>query len=97
METKPVPQLDTIQASILDVVGNTPIVRLPKGFDKDVKCEILLKLEFMNPSGSIKDRIALHMVKQAEHKGLLKKGGRIVECSSGNTGAGLAMVAASLG
>ena len=97
METKPVPQLNTIQASILDAVGNTPIVRLPKGFDKDVKCEILMKLEFMNPSGSIKDRIALHMVKQAEHKGLLKEGGRIVECSSGNTGAGLAMVAAALG
>ncbi|MDG2309752.1 MAG: pyridoxal-phosphate dependent enzyme [Planctomycetota bacterium] len=97
MEVTPISELQPISANILDAVGNTPLVRLPAGFDPEVKCEVLLKLEFMNPSGSIKDRIALHMVRQAEKSGALKKGGRIVECSSGNTGAGLAMVAAALG
>jgi cystathionine beta-synthase len=96
MEVTPISQLQPISDNILDAVGNTPLVRLPAGFDPEVKCEVLLKLEFMNPSGSIKDRIALHMVRQAEKSGKLKKGGRIVECSSGNTGAGLAMVAAAL-
>ncbi|MDP6963972.1 MAG: cysteine synthase family protein, partial [Planctomycetota bacterium] len=97
MAVTPISQIQPISASILDAVGNTPLVRLPADFDPEVKCEVLLKLEFMNPSGSIKDRIALHMVRQAEKSGALKKGGRIVECSSGNTGAGLAMVAAALG
>ena len=97
MEVTPISQLQPISENILDAVGNTPLVRLPADFDPAVKCEVLLKLEFMNPSGSIKDRIALHMVRQAEKSGQLKKGGRIVECSSGNTGAGLAMVAAALG
>ncbi len=83
--------------SILDAIGNTPMVRLPQGFDPEVQCEVLLKLEYLNPGGSTKDRIALHMVREAERKGLLKPGGRIVECSSGNTGAGLCMVAATLG
>ncbi|MFT7516403.1 MAG: cystathionine beta-synthase [Myxococcota bacterium] len=97
MEVTPISQLNPISDNILNAVGNTPMVRLPAGFDPEVKCEVLLKLEFMNPSGSIKDRIALHMVRKAEKAGLLKKGGRIVECSSGNTGAGLAMVGAALG
>lgn len=83
--------------TILETIGGTPLVRLPRGFDPEVKCEVLLKCEFLNPGGSIKDRIALHMVREAERKGLLKKGGRIVECSSGNTGAGLCIVAAVLG
>ena len=83
--------------TILEAVGGTPMVRLPRGFDPEVRCEVLLKCEFVNPGGSIKDRIALHMVREAERKGLLKKGGRIVECSSGNTGAGLCIVAAALG
>lgn len=83
--------------SILDAIGNTPMVRLPQGFDPEVQCEVLLKLDYLNPGGSTKDRIALHMVREAERKGLLKPGGRIVECSSGNTGAGLCIVAATLG
>jgi cystathionine beta-synthase len=83
--------------TILDAIGNTPLVRLPMGFDPEVKCEVLLKVDYLNPGGSMKDRIALHMVHAAEKKGLLKPGGRIVECSSGNTGAGLCVVAAALG
>lgn len=86
-----------VHDSILDAIGRTPMVRLPRGFDPAVRCEILLKVEFTNPGGSVKDRIALFMVREAERKGLLKPGGRIVECSSGNTGFGLCMVAAALG
>ncbi len=86
-----------VHDSILSAIGETPLVRLPAGFEPGVECEILLKVEFTNPSGSIKDRIALFMVREAERKGLLKPGGRIVECSSGNTGAGLCLVAAALG
>lgn len=83
--------------NVLEAIGGTPMVRLPRGFDPEVRCEVLLKCEFLNPGGSIKDRIALHMVREAERKGQLQKGGRIVECSSGNTGAGLCVVAAALG
>jgi len=83
--------------SILDAIGGTPLVRLPAGFDPEVRCEVLLKLEFMNPGGSVKDRMALHMVRCAEKRGDLKPGGSIVECSSGNTGFGLCVVAAALG
>ncbi|PCH80888.1 MAG: cystathionine beta-synthase [Planctomycetota bacterium] len=83
--------------NILEAVGETPLVRLPEGFDPEVRCEVLLKLEFVNPGGSIKDRIAIGMINSAARQGLLAPGGRIVECSSGNTGAGLAMAAAVLG
>ncbi len=86
-----------ICATILDAIGNTPLVRLPKDFAPEVKCEVLLKVDYLNPGGSLKDRIALHMVRAAEQRGDLKPGGRIVECSSGNTGAGLCVVAAALG
>ncbi len=86
-----------VQDSILDAIGRTPMIRLPRGFDPELRCEVLLKVEFTNPGGSVKDRIALHMVREAERKGLLKPGGRIVECSSGNTGFGLCLVAAALG
>lgn len=83
--------------SILDVIGDTPLVRLPSSFEPGVTAEVLLKLEFANPGGSVKDRIALRMVREAERRGLLRPGGTIVECTSGNTGAGLCMVAAALG
>lgn len=83
--------------SVLEAIGGTPLVRLPADFDDQPRCEIYLKLEFLNPSGSIKDRIALAMVRGAESRGELKPGGRIVECTSGNTGAGLCVVAACLG
>lgn len=81
--------------SILGAIGNTPHVRINKLFDKDV--EIWMKLERANPGGSIKDRIALAMIEDAERRGVLSKGSIIVEPTSGNTGVGLAMVAAVKG
>lgn len=82
--------------SILEAIGNTPLIRLNK-LGKKTGAEILVKLERCNPSGSIKDRIALAMVEDAETRGLLKPGSTIVEPTSGNTGIGLAMVAAAKG
>lgn len=81
-----------IANNILELVGGTPLVRL--NYLNDSKAEVLVKLEFFNPSGSVKDRAALAMVEDAEAKGLLKKGGLIIEPTSGNTGIGLALVAA---
>lgn len=81
--------------NILEAIGNTPHVRINKLFDKNV--EVWIKLERQNPGGSIKDRIALSMVEDAEKSGALKKGNIIVEPTSGNTGVGLAMVAAVKG
>ncbi len=80
-----------IYGSILDLIGNTPMVRLAKVVDKG-SAEIFAKLEMFNPGGSVKDRIALNMIEQAEKKGLLKPGSVIVEPTSGNTGIGLAIV-----
>jgi len=85
-----------IHDSILDTIGNTPIVRL-RNMARDCKAELVAKIEFMNPGGSVKDRIAVQIVAEAEAKGLLKPGGTIVEATSGNTGTGLAMVAAVRG
>jgi cysteine synthase A len=81
--------------SILDTIGTTPHVRLNRLFDPRV--EVWMKLERANPGGSIKDRIALSMIEDAEKRGILKKGSHIVEPTSGNTGIGLAMVAAVKG
>lgn len=81
---------------ILGIVGNTPLIKLNK-ITKDVNATILAKLEFMNPGGSVKDRIAVYMVEKAIKNGLLKPGGTIVEATSGNTGIGLAMYAAVKG
>lgn len=81
--------------TILDTIGNTPHVRLRRLFDARV--EVWMKLERANPGGSIKDRIALSMIEDAEARGVLKPGGIIVEPTSGNTGIGLAMVAAVKG
>jgi cysteine synthase A len=78
--------------TILETIGNTPHVRINKLFNKNY--EVWYKLERFNPGGSIKDRIALSMIEDAEKKGLLKAGSIIVEPTSGNTGIGLAMVAA---
>jgi cystathionine beta-synthase len=90
--------LDGVQyfGSILDTVGHTPLVRL-RGLARDCPAPVLAKLEFFNPGGSVKDRIGLAMVEAAEKDGTLKPGGTIVECTSGNTGLGLAMVAAVRG
>ena len=83
-------------ANILDAVGNTPIVKLNRVVG-DIAADIYVKLEYMNPAGSMKDRIAINIVNAAEKEGRLKPGGTIVEATSGNTGAGLAMVAAVRG
>jgi cystathionine beta-synthase len=82
--------------TIIDLVGNTPIVRLDR-ISQDVPGTILAKLEFMNPGGSNKDRIGLAMIEAAERDGKLKPGGTIVEPTSGNTGVGLAIAAAQKG
>lgn len=83
--------------SILDTIGNTPLLRLNKLFAHRPDVEVWVKLERANPGGSIKDRIALSMIEQAEKDGLLTPDSVIVEPTSGNTGVGLAMVAAVKG
>ncbi|MBI2792628.1 MAG: cysteine synthase family protein [Gammaproteobacteria bacterium] len=82
--------------NILECIGNTPLVKLQRVIS-DNSATVLVKCEFMNPSGSIKDRMALYIIEQAEKKGLLKKDGVIVENTSGNTGLSLAMIAAVKG
>ncbi|WP_273837077.1 cysteine synthase A [Guptibacillus sedimenti] len=85
-----------IANSITDLIGQTPIVKLNRIADEG-HAEVYLKLEFMNPGSSVKDRIALAMIEAAEEKGELKPGDTFVEPTSGNTGIGLAMVAAAKG
>lgn len=82
--------------SILELIGHTPLVRL-SSLVKPGWASILVKLEFLNPGGSIKERVALAMVAEAEARGLLKPGGALVEATSGNTGVALAMLAAVKG
>jgi cystathionine beta-synthase len=79
-----------------DLVGNTPLVKL-SAVTEGIPCTVLAKIEYMNPGGSVKDRIALRMVEAAEESGELKPGGTIVEPTSGNTGVGLAIVAQKRG
>lgn len=81
---------------LLDTVGNTPLVAL-RYLSPNPDVTILLKLEFFNPTGSIKDRIVKFIIEEAEQKGLLKPGGVIIENTSGNTGAAVAMIAAAKG
>ena len=87
-----------IYNSITELIGNTPIIEL-KNIEKkfNLKAKLFAKVEYFNPAGSIKDRIALAMIKDAIEKGLIKEGATIIEPTSGNTGIGLAMVASSLG
>ena len=80
--------------TFLDAMGNTPLVRLHR-IARGVRPTILAKLEMLNPGGSVKDRIGLRMIEAGERAGLLKPGGTIVEPTSGNTGHGLAIAAAS--
>lgn len=82
--------------SILDTIGNTPLVRLTR-IPRDLKCEMFAKVEFFNPGGSVKDRIAQNIIDEAEASGRLKPGGTIVESTSGNTGVGLAIICALRG
>ena len=86
----------TVAQSVLDAIGNTPLIRLNRASDA-TGCEILGKAEFLNPGQSVKDRAALWMVRDHEANGRLRPGGRIVEGTAGNTGIGLAMVAKTLG
>ncbi|NES78571.1 MULTISPECIES: cysteine synthase A [Okeania] len=80
-----------IKQGFIGTVGNTPLIRL-NSFSEETGCEILGKAEFLNPGGSVKDRAALYIIKDAEEKGLLKPGGTVVEGTAGNTGIGLAHI-----
>ncbi len=82
--------------NIFQTIGHTPLVQINK-MTRDLSSQIYAKLEYFNPAGSVKDRMALFMIEDAERRGLLKPGGTIVENSSGNTGAALAMIAAVKG
>jgi len=82
--------------NILEVIGNTPLVRLNKVIG-NLSSDVFAKLEFLNPGGSMKDRVGEHIISRAEEKGLLRPGGTIIEATSGNTGVGLAIAAAVKG
>ena len=101
-ELKPIvldrPFRGRIYDSIAETIGNTPLVRIPNITAEDgIKADICLKLEFFNPISSVKDRIGVNMILAAEQDGRLKPGGTIIEPTSGNTGIGLAFVAAARG
>ena len=87
-----------IYKSITDLIGRTPLVQLSTfAANRNLKANVIAKVEFFNPGGSVKDRIALSMILDAEEKGILKKGGTIIEPTSGNTGVGLSLVGAVRG
>lgn len=87
-----------VAKSITEVIGKTPLIEICNYEEKEnLKARILVKMESMNPGGSVKDRIAFWMIKKAEEKELLKPGGTIIEPTSGNTGIGIAMIAAAKG
>jgi cystathionine beta-synthase len=92
----PVSQEKRVFDSILGAMGNTPLVRLGR-IARDLPVPLYAKLEFMNPGGSVKDRVGAYIIEQAEKRGELKAGGTIVEATSGNTGVGLAIAAALKG
>ena len=79
-----------IYNNILETIGNTPIVRINK-LAKDVSAQVFAKIETTNPGNSVKDRMAIKMIEDAEKSGLLKPGGTVIEGTSGNTGMGLAL------
>lgn len=93
--SKKVPEFD-YTSSMPDAIGNTPLVKLNRISNKS-QATILAKMEFLNPTGSVKDRMAVYILKSAVETGLLKPGGTIVEATSGNTGAAIAMFAAANG
>ena len=87
-----------IYQEITDIVGKTPLLKLQRYMDANAcKADILAKLEYQNPGGSVKDRVAIRMIDEAEKAGILHKGDVIIEPTSGNTGIGLACVAAARG
>src|ERR1700724_3705940 len=85
-----------IRDGFIDTIGNTPLIKLRRA-SETTGCTILRKAEFLNPGGSVKDRAALYIIKDAEERGLLRPGGVIVEGTAGNTGIGLALVANARG
>ena len=90
--------MSKIIESALEIIGNTPMMRLSRYSEESgLRAELLAKLEYLNPAGSVKDRVGLAMIEDAEQKGLLKPGAVIIEPTSGNTGIGLAMAAAVKG
>ncbi len=88
--------MESIYTNVCELIGNTPLSRLNR-FGGDVQAELVVKMESFNPGSSVKDRIALAMIEAAEKEGLLQQGSTIIEPTSGNTGIGLAMVAAVKG
>ena len=87
-----------IAKKLTELVGNTPLLELGKySQEKGLETPVIAKVEYFNPGGSVKDRIALSMIEDAEKKGLLKPGATIIEPTSGNTGVGLALVSAVKG
>lgn len=85
-----------IAKDITELIGHTPLIRL-NSFSNDTGCELLAKLEYQNPGGSVKDRLALGMIRDAEERGIINKQSTIIEPTSGNTGIGLAMICAARG
>ena len=87
-----------IYTGVQELIGNTPLLEVTNiEKEKGLKATLLVKLEYLNPAGSVKDRIAENMIEDAEARGLLKPGATIIEPTSGNTGIGLASIAASKG
>ena len=85
-----------IYENISELIGSTPLLRV-SNFNKDGKADILAKLEYFNPAGSAKDRVAMSMIETAENMHVLREGGTIIEPTSGNTGVGLAAVGSAKG
>ncbi len=95
-EAQTLPAEPQIHDNVLGTMGNTPLVRLNR-LGRGLRCQVVAKVEYFNPGGSVKDRIGLPIIEDAERNGLLKPGGTIVEATSGNTGVGLAIAAAIKG
>ena len=90
--------MEKIARKLTDLVGNTPLLELSNyNTSNDLKARLIVKIESFNPAGSVKDRIALAMIEDAETKGILYPGATIIEPTSGNTGVGLAFVSAAKG
>ena len=98
MRLKKKKNMKKVAQRLTDLVGNTPLLELNNyNLNKELKSDIIAKLEYFNPAGSVKDRVALAMIEDAETRGLLKPGATLIEPTSGNTGVGLAFVAAAKG